>query len=80
MGDDCRPKEPSKLMPQLLDEAVWCTYVLRALYPCHALFPAEKLQIWKEKLFRPMAEVIANPNITAPSTIMCSIIMMRWRC
>ncbi|MBO5220438.1 MAG: alginate lyase family protein, partial [Clostridia bacterium] len=61
-GDDCRPKEPSKLMPQLLDEAVWCTYVLRALYPCRALFPAEKLQTWKEKLFRPMAEVIANPK------------------
>ena len=46
----------------------------------YALFPVEKLQTWKEKLFRPMAEVIANPNITAPSTIMCSIIMMRWRC
>ena len=53
---------PSKLMPQLLDEAVWCTYVLRALYPCRDLIPAEKLEDWKLRLFRPLAEVILDPK------------------
>lgn len=61
-GFELHPKAPSKLMPQLLDEAVWCTYVLRALYPCRSLFAKEKLEYWHEKLFRPLAHVILEPN------------------
>ncbi|MBQ2709717.1 MAG: hypothetical protein IJF67_15705 [Clostridia bacterium] len=49
-------------MPQLLDEAVWCTYVLRALYPCRDLFPAETLARWRDRLFRPLVDVITRPK------------------
>jgi hypothetical protein len=62
MGGDFRPQHPSKLMPQLLDEAVWCTYVLRALYPCRELFPAETLTRWRDRLFRPLVDVITKPE------------------
>ncbi len=57
------PYQTSKLMPQVLDEAVWCTYALRALYPCRKLFSEEKLSFWHQKLFRPIAELVCEISI-----------------
>ena len=52
-----------KVMPQVLDECVWCILLLRAYYPCRHLFAAEKKQFWYEKLFRPVAELVNAPEI-----------------
>ena len=52
-----------KVMPQVLDECVWCILLLRAYYPCRHLFAAEKKQYWYEKLFRPVAELVNAPEI-----------------
>lgn len=52
-----------KVMPQVLDEAVWCINILRAFYPCRSLFPAEKKQRWYEKLFMPLSALVNAPEI-----------------
>lgn len=52
-----------KVMPQVLDECVWCILLLRAYYPCRHLFAAEKKQYWYEKLFLPVAELVNAPEI-----------------
>jgi len=52
-----------KVMPQVLDECVWCILMLRAYYPCRQLFAAEKKQYWYENLFRPVAELVNAPEI-----------------
>ena len=52
-----------KVMPQVLDECVWCILLLRAYYPCRHLFSAEKKQYWYEKLFLPVAELVNAPEI-----------------
>ena len=51
-----------KIMPQILDEAVWCVQVLRALYPCRHLFAAQKRKAWYEKLFLPLAALVNAPE------------------
>ncbi len=51
-----------KIMPQILDEAVWCVQVLRALYPCRTLFAPEKRRQWYEKLFLPLAALVNAPE------------------
>ncbi len=53
-----------KIMPQMLDEATWCANVLRALYPCMDLFDAEQLEFWKNKLFKPIVDIITDPQHT----------------
>lgn len=52
-----------KVMPQVLDECVWCILLLRAYYPCRSLFTAEKKQYWYEKLFLPVAKLVNAPDI-----------------
>ena len=54
--------ELGKIMPQMLDEAVWCIYVIRALYPCRHLFAKEKLDKWYNKLFLPLTELVNQPE------------------
>jgi len=51
-----------KIMPQILDEAVWCVQVIRALYPCRQLFSTEKRRFWYEKLFLPLAALVNAPE------------------
>ncbi len=51
-----------KIMPQILDEAVWCVQALRALYPCRHLFAADKRKAWYEKLFLPLAALVNAPE------------------
>ncbi|HJA91691.1 MAG TPA: alginate lyase family protein [Candidatus Eisenbergiella merdipullorum] len=51
-----------KIMPQILDEAVWCILVLRALYPCRKLFSLEKRNKWFKKLFYPLVKLIDAPE------------------
>lgn len=52
-----------KLMPQVLDEAVWCMQVLRGFYPCRTLFAAQKRKKWYEQLFTPLAQLINAPEL-----------------
>ena len=52
-----------KIMPQVLDEAVWCLQVLQAFYPCRKLFPKEKLEKWFNLLFDPLAHLINEPEL-----------------
>ncbi len=52
-----------KVMPQVLDECVWCILLLRAYYPCRSLFTAEQKQKWYQKLFLPVAELVNAPEI-----------------
>lgn len=52
-----------KVMPQVLDEAVWCIQILRAFGPCRAFFAAEKKQKWYEKLFLPLAALVNAPEL-----------------
>lgn len=47
-----------KLMGQILDEAVFCLFTLRALYPCLPLYSEAQKRLWYEKLFSPMAALI----------------------
>ena len=51
-----------KITPQILDEAVWCVQVLRALYPCRHLFDDAKRKMWYEKLFLPLAALVNAPE------------------
>lgn len=53
-----------KLMPQMLDEATWCSGVLRALYPCMGLFTKEQLSFWQNRLFKPIIDIITDPKHT----------------
>lgn len=53
--------EGGKIMPQILDEAVWCILAMRGLYPCRKLFSPEKKAFWYEKLFLPLATLIDDP-------------------
>ena len=51
-----------KIMPQILDEAVWCMQVIRALYPCREMFDSQKRRMWYEKLFLPLAALVNAPE------------------
>lgn len=52
-----------KVMPQVLDEAVWCINILRGFYPCRDLFTAEQKQRWYEKLFVPLSALVNAPEL-----------------
>lgn len=51
-----------KIMPQLLDDAVWCIKAIFALYPCKALFSKEKLDRWRDEFFVPFVKSIDDPE------------------
>lgn len=61
-GFELRGHESGRVMPQVLDEAVWGILILRALYPCRELFTAEKKEKWYQKLFLPLAALVNAPQ------------------
>ena len=52
-----------KVMPQVLDEAVWCINILRGFYPCRDLFTNEQKRRWYNRLFLPLAALVNAPEI-----------------
>jgi len=61
-GFELRGHESGRVMPQVLDEAVWGIFILRALYPCRDLFSAEKKEKWYQQLFLPLATLVNAPQ------------------
>lgn len=61
-GFEIHGEGAGKIMPQVLDEAVWCVQTTRALYPCRHLFSEEKRQHWHQNLFVPLIELINAPE------------------
>jgi len=65
-----------KIMEQGLDEAVWAIQVIRALYACGDLIPANKRTEWMEKLFQPMTALLipqCNKVHNIPTWMLCAI-------
>ena len=59
---ELRGHESGKVMPQVLDEAVWGLLLMRALFPCRELFSEAKKEKWYQKLFLPLATLVNAPQ------------------